>query len=154
MWNQNSYSGMKSLDPSSARHSGHRRIATSQRRPFRYRNVALTRVLDGAVRVCRELHKCAHRGYKSFKPKQTGWSTGYPVPSGCRCLCFLFLPSASFSFSLSFSSFSRASSQESEISFLYLPSSEAVYVGTHTHTHTLTGPCNTVIHRVSRNSTQ
>lgn len=51
------------------------------------------KVLAEAARVRQTLHKCAHEVYKSFKPRQTGRSTEYPVSSGC---CYRTLVSSSF----------------------------------------------------------
>lgn len=56
-------------------------IAKRQRhRLFCYWNV---RVVAEDARVRQKLYKWARQGYKSFKPRQTGRSTGYPVSSGC-----------------------------------------------------------------------
>lgn len=45
--------------------------------------------LAKTARVCQKLHKYAHWVYKSFKSRQTGRSTEFPVSSGCCCIPFL-----------------------------------------------------------------
>lgn len=96
---------------------------------FLYRNIALAQSISTrpkAARVCQKLYKCAHRGYKSFKPRQTGRSTGYPVPSDCRYTsAFPFLSDSRFA-SFSLSLFLSFVSSTKKFPF-YMHVSEAVY---------------------------